>query len=176
MKLKEVNPMQTFYKKLGGQIITPLLIMILSAASSWGAATPMPEFQLPGVGDSPATIRAQDFQGKVLLVNLWATWCPPCRREIPSLIRLQNENQDNNFTVIGISMDTSGRDKVEKFTRKIRINYPVALGNNDVSADFGAQGAIPSSFLVDTNGIIVKRYPGYVPYETMAKDVQELLH
>ncbi len=73
-------------------------------------------------------------------------------------------------------MDTSGKANVEKFIRKIKVNYPVALGNNDVSTEFGAQGAIPSSFLVDKNGTIVKRYPGYVTYEAMAKDVKELLH
>lgn len=167
--------MQTFLKKISGQIITSLFLMLLGATSTWGAATPMPDFQLPGVGDSPAIIRTQDLQGKVLLVNFWATWCPPCRREIPSLIRLHNENKDKNFTVIGISMDTSGRDKVETFIRKIGVNYPVALGNNGVSTAFGAQGAIPSSFLVDEKGGIVKKYPGYVSYETLARDVQELL-
>ena len=144
------------------------------AAEAW-ARNEMPTFSLPGLGDSSLTVRSDDFKGKVLLVNFWATWCPPCRREIPSLVRLQEENSDKGFTVVGISMDKSAKEKVSLFVKKIGVNYPIALGTQEVARSFGALGAIPSSFLVDRKGQIVKKYPGYTTYEKMAKDVEELL-
>ncbi|MBU0682006.1 MAG: TlpA family protein disulfide reductase [Proteobacteria bacterium] len=135
----------------------------------------MPVFSLPGLGASEAMVRSDDFNGKVVLVNFWATWCPPCRREIPSLVRLQEENSDKGFTVIGISMDKSASDKVSQFVEKMGVNYPMALGSNEVARSFGALGTIPSTFLVDASGMIVKKYPGYTTYEKMAEDVKDLL-
>ncbi len=157
------------------RVATILVLLVLSAGTSWGAGQAMPDFQLVGVGDSPLQVRSEDFKGKVLLVNFWATWCPPCRREIPSLVRLQEENSGKGFTVLGISMDKSGRDKVATFVKKIGVNYPIAMGTNDIARSFGAMATIPSSFLVSRDGLIVKRYPGYTTYEKMAKDVKELL-
>ncbi|MEN8258673.1 MAG: TlpA disulfide reductase family protein [Thermodesulfobacteriota bacterium] len=155
-----------------------LLIQVGFACQAVGvlAEKNMPTFSLPGIGDSPVTVKSEDFQDKILLVNFWATWCPPCRREIPSLVRLQEENSDKGFTVIGISMDRSAKEKVSRFVKKIGVNYPIALGTKEVAKEFGALGAIPSSFLVDTNGKIVKKYPGYTTYEKMAKDVKDLLN
>lgn len=144
-------------------------------ATGWAAGQDMAAFSLPGIGDSPLLVSSGDHQDKVLLVNFWATWCPPCRREIPSLVHLQEENRDKGFTVIGISMDKSDKAKVSAFVKKLGVNYPVALANKEVARSFGAMGTIPSSFLVDANGKIVKRYPGYTTYEKMAKDVAELL-
>lgn len=169
--------MWAFYKKAVGAIVAPLLLMVLvlGVGAAWGAAAPMPEFQLSGVGDSQPAVRSEVFKGKVLLVNFWATWCPPCRKEIPSLIRLHQENSGKGFSVIGISMDKSAPDKVAKFVKKITVNYPIALGTNEIATSFGASGAIPSTFLVNASGMIVKRYPGYTTYEKMAKDLKELL-
>lgn len=145
------------------------------APASWSADKKMPAFSLAGLGDSPQVISSENYKGKVLLVNFWATWCPPCRREIPSLVRIHEENNKKNFTVIGISMDKSKKEKVDAFVKKIGVTYPVGLGNNDIARSFGALGAIPSSFLIDENGVIVKKYPGYTTYEKMAKDVQALI-
>lgn len=169
--------MKILYKKVVGAIVVPLftLLLLLNVGTIWGAGMAMPAFQLAGVGDSPPTLRSEDFAGKVLLVNFWATWCPPCRKEIPSLIRLQQENRDKGLIVIGISMDKSASDKVARFIDKIGVNYPVAMGTNEIAHSFGAAGTIPSTFLVDTSGMIVKRYPGYTTYEKMAKDLEEVL-
>ncbi len=177
MKFVEVDPMWTFYRKAVAAIVAPLLLMflVLGVGAAWGAASPMPEFQLAGIGDSLPMVRSEDFTGKVLLVNFWATWCPPCRQEIPSLIRLHEENSGKGFSVIGISMDKSAPDKVAKFVKKIGVNYPIAMGTNEIARSFGASGTIPSSFLVNASGRIVKRYPGYTSYEKMAKDLKEVL-
>jgi peroxiredoxin len=90
-------------------------------------------------------------------------------------VRLQAENSDRGFTVLGISMDKGDPGKVAAFIKTLGVTYPMALGTAEVARAFGAQGAIPFSFLVDVDGAIVKRYPGYTTYEKMAKDISELL-
>jgi peroxiredoxin len=153
-----------------------MLGVLVWPGAPWAAAGPMmPEFELAGVGETSTPIRSADFKGKVVLVNFWATWCPPCRQEIPSLVRLQAENSDRGFTVLGISMDKGDPGKVAAFIKTLGVTYPMALGTAEVARAFGAQGAIPFSFLVDVDGAIVKRYPGYTTYEKMAKDISELL-
>jgi peroxiredoxin len=141
----------------------------------WAAEKKMPAFSLLGLGDSVERVSSEKYEGKVVLVNFWATWCPPCRREIPSLIRLHDENRDNGFTVIGISMDKGDRSKISDFVKRIGINYPVALGTPEVARSFGAMGTIPATFLIDRQGRIVRKYPGYTTYEKMAKDLKELM-
>ncbi len=141
----------------------------------WAAEKNMPAFSLPGIGGSAELVSSEKYQGKVILVNFWATWCPPCRREIPSLIRLYHENRDNGFTVIGISMDRGDRRKISDFVTKIGIDYPVALGTPEVARSFGAMGTIPATFLMNRQGRIVKKYPGYTTYEKMAEDLKELM-
>jgi peroxiredoxin len=165
----------------GKVMVRVVAFLVFIQMSSFGesmllaAEKNMPVFSLPGLGVSKSIVRSDDFNGKVLLVNFWATWCPPCRREIPSLVRIQEENSDKDFTVIGISMDKSASDKVSQFVEKMGVNYPMALGNNEIARSFGALGAIPSTFLVDASGMIAKKYPGYTTYEKMAEDVKELL-
>ncbi len=169
--------MWTCHRKvlMRGVILCGLILGLSLGTLCQAAEKNMPAFSLPGVGDSPQVVSSEDYQGKIILVNFWATWCPPCRREIPSLVRLQEENKDKDFTVIGISMDKSAKDKVTNFVKKIGVNYPVAIGSNEVARSFGALGAIPSSFLVDTKGTIIKKYPGYTTYEKMAKDIKQLM-
>ncbi|PLX47062.1 MAG: TlpA family protein disulfide reductase [Desulfobulbaceae bacterium] len=143
-------------------------------AAASGAET-MPAFALPDLGSGVGTIGSEDFQGTVVLVNFWATWCPPCRREIPSLVKIQDQYGDKGVVVLGISLDKGDRDKVAAFIKKIGVNYPVALGDTEIARKFGALGAIPFTFLVDRQGRIVNKYPGYTTYESLRDSVEALL-
>lgn len=151
-----------------------LLFWINRPAAASGAET-MPVFGLPDLGLGSGTIRSEDFQGTVVLVNFWATWCPPCRREIPTLVKIQNQYADKGVEVLGISLDKGDRDKVSAFINKIGVNYAVALGDTEIAGKFGALGAIPFSFLVDRQGRIVNRYPGYTTYESLRDSIEALL-
>ncbi|MGV1100168.1 TlpA disulfide reductase family protein [Thiovibrio sp. JS02] len=138
------------------------------------AATPMPRFALPSVTDG-VTIDSSAYQGKAILVNFFATWCPPCRKEIPSFIELQKEFGPKGFTVIGISTDEGGSALVAKFVEKMAINYPVVMGDTKTPMSFGGIIGIPSSFLVNKQGLIVKRYDGYVDHQTLTNDLNSIM-
>lgn len=134
----------------------------------------LPEFQLQSVSNTEL-IQSQNYRGKVMLVNFWATWCPPCRKEIPSLIELQKQYKDQGFTVIGISVDQSEVEVIKKFTEKMEINYPVAVGTMEVAKEFGSTAGIPASFLIDRKGTINKSYAGYVTNEQLKKDIEKII-
>lgn len=137
------------------------------------AATKAPLFSLPSAIDG-SPIDMKNYAGKIVLINFFTTWCPPCRQEIPSLKKLQDEYGTKGFSVIGISLDESSSKIVVKFIKKMKITYPVAMADDTVNRDFGGVIGIPSSFLIDQEGNVAKRYDGYAPYDLLKKDINTL--
>ena len=119
-------------------------------------------------------IKLSDYRGKVVIVDFWATWCPPCRKGIPDLIELQKQFK-NNLVVIGISLDQNTKADVIPFMKKIGINYPVVYGDNQVVMDYGSINAIPTSFVIDQNGKIVDKHIGLVPKSEYVNKIKEIL-
>ena len=124
------------------------------------------------------------FQGQVVLVNFWATWCTPCKVEIPSLIELQDNYGARGFTVIGIAMDDEGVRTVAPFVDRQRfdtkqgsrgINYPVVLGSDEAAAELGGVREFPTSLLFSKDGRQVKRIEGLLDYADVGKAVEALL-
>jgi len=138
------------------------------------AAMKMPAFALPSVKDG-SIVKSDAYQGQVLLINFFATWCPPCRKEIPALIKLQKEFGPKGFTVIALSTDQAGAAEVDKFARKMEINYPVLMSDTATPKAFGGILGIPTSFLVNRQGEVVKRYDGYSDERTLIKDISSIL-
>lgn len=138
------------------------------------AATKAPQFSLPSALDG-SQVDMKNYADKVVLVNFFTTWCPPCRQEIPSLNKLQDEYSAKGFSVIGISLDESSSRIVVKFMKKMEINYPVAMADDEVTRDFGGVIGIPTSILVDQKGDIAKRYDGYAPHDLLKRDIDTLL-
>ena len=127
---------------------------------------PAPDFKLTGLDGKPVTLA--DTKGKVVLVNFWATWCGPCRAEIPDLVELQNKYKDR-LQILGLVVDDEDNDAIKKFAHKFGINYPVALANNDIRLQYGGIPALPTSFVLDSEGRIVQKHEGLrdpVLYET----------
>lgn len=157
-----------------GMLLTALLFFFVSVHTV-SAATRIPSFSLEDVvtGD---TVDSAFFKGKTLLVTFFATWCGPCMQEIPDLIKLQNEYAAKGFSVLGLSVDQGGAGIVKKLVEKRSINYPVLLANGVVARGFGGVVGIPTSFLVNSKGQVVKKYPGYVPRMILEADIERVMN
>ena len=179
-----------FWKgRLGAVLVVLAFFGILTAESSsawfWDKKAPAPEVAAGGNLKMPlfseknivddAVVQSEDFKGKVVLVNFWATWCPPCRKEIPSLKILQDKYGDKGFSVLGISMDEGGRKHVKKFVDKLEVNYPIIIGKSKHARGFGGVMGIPVTFLVDREGIIVKRLDGYISEKVLERELIKIL-
>ncbi|PID74397.1 MAG: cytochrome c biogenesis protein (TlpA) [Deltaproteobacteria bacterium] len=163
-------------KKFSGGIwVLVAIVCILSAtAVRTMAATPMPSFSLVRVGDG-RLVHSESYEGKVLLINFFATWCPACSKEIPGLNSLQKKYEKDDFSVVGLSVDRKGQDIVEKFMKRKGVVYPVLMVDRKTVAAFGGVYGIPVSFLVNKSGYVVKKYNGYVSEKSLEKDVKRLL-
>jgi thiol-disulfide isomerase/thioredoxin len=131
-----------------------------------------PDFKLQTIDGK--TVKLSDYRNKVVIVDFWATWCPPCRRGIPDLIELQNEFK-KDLVVIGISVDRDTRDGVAEFARKQAINYPICYFTDKVVEDFGGIEGIPTSFVIDKKGNIVDSHVGLVDKDTYVQVIKKLL-
>jgi len=108
------------------------------------------------------TFTAASLKGKVVLVNFWATWCPPCRIEIPDLIRLQ-ETYADDLVVLGVSADEIAPDEVGTFAESVGINYPIAMTSPEIERVFSGVTGLPTTFLLDRDGRVVQKHSGLVP-------------
>jgi thiol-disulfide isomerase/thioredoxin len=132
-----------------------------------------PAFTLVSTDGKDITL--DEYKGKVVILDFWATWCGPCRKGIPDLIELQNEF-GNDIVVIGISLDTDSKENVVPFMQKIGINYPVAYGTPEVTQQYGGVEAIPTSFVINKNGEIVDKHVGLVPKSEYTEVINKLLN
>ncbi len=105
--------------------------------------------------------RLQDYRGKWVLVNFWATWCPPCLEEIPDLVSLHEAHKKADMVVIGVALDSS-KESVVEFVAKKRVSYPVVVGDYDQAAQVGEVEALPTSYLYDPTGKLVSYQQGMV--------------
>ena len=120
-------------------------------------------------------VKLSDYLGKVVILDFWATWCAPCRKGIPDLISIQNEYKDD-LVVIGISLDQPAtQDQLIPFIKNYGINYPIVLGDLEVSAAYGNIQAIPTSFIIDQEGNIINKHIGLVPKSTLVEEINLLL-
>jgi thiol-disulfide isomerase/thioredoxin len=154
-------------------VLSALLTLLWIVACQ--AATQMPSFALESVRDGKI-VQSDVFDGKVLLLTFFATWCPPCVEEVPVLVELQNKLVDAGFSVVGLSVDQQGPSVVATFVEKRAINYPVLMAESKTTMDFGGVYGIPVAFLVNKSGNVVKKYTGYVQHEILEKDIRSLLN
>lgn len=132
-----------------------------------------PEFSLQDINGK--TIKLSDHKNKIVILDFWATWCPPCRKGIPDLIKLQKKYKDQ-LVIIGISLDTDTKKDVVPFAKNYGINYPVVYGNQEVVNNYGGIEAIPTSFVIDKKGNIVQSFVGLMSISTYEEIIQNLLN
>lgn len=137
-----------------------------------GALRPAPEFSLTDLAGNK--IALSGYRGKVVLLDFWATWCAPCKEEIPHFIDMQNRYGGRGLQVIGVSMDDDEKP-VREFQRQYQMNYPVALGNSEMASQYGGTFGLPITFVIDPQGRIVSRHIGQTKAEVFEAEVQKLL-
>src|SRR5574340_29171 len=149
--------MESLTASLRGLLLGLLLVLPLSA----GAAG----FSLEDLQGN--VHRLEDYRGKWVLVNFWATWCPPCLSEIPELSSLHDAHKGKDLVVIGIAIDSGSSRKVADFSRAHGISYPVVMGNQKISRQIGEFDVLPTSFLYSPNGEQVSYQAGEVTSESV---------
>ena len=132
-----------------------------------------PNFSL--MTSSGQTVELKKLQGKAVVVNFWATWCGPCRAEIPGMAEIYGKYKDKGVEIVGVSLDDRGWSVVNPFVQKLGIPYPVVLGNDQVVQAYGGIDAIPTTFFVDKKGTVVKKHVGYMSKDDFEKILRSVL-
>jgi peroxiredoxin len=121
------------------------------------------------------TVSSDAFKGKVVILDFWATWCPPCKEEIPHLVRLQSKYRGQGLEVVGLALDAGGAKDVRPFADDHDVNYTMLIGNEDVTKAYGNITMIPTTFVIDRNGKIAHRFVGLIAPEVFEQAIQPLL-
>ena len=145
-----------------------------SAEAPVAGSIGQPAFDFELKDSKGKTVKLSDFKGKVVVLDFWATWCPPCRKEIPGFVTLHNTYQEKGVEVVGVSLDRSWAP-VEPFMREYRISYTILLGDQKLTEMYGGFTGIPTTFIIDRNGIIRDVHTGYMPESTFVEAVKLLL-
>jgi thiol-disulfide isomerase/thioredoxin len=141
----------------------------LAFSADAAVSSKAPAWELSDTDGKP--VKSSDFDGKVVILDFWATWCPPCKAEIPSFIELQKQYGEKGLVVVGVSLDERGPAVVKSFINQFGMNYPVVMGDAKIVQAFGGIQAIPTTFIIDRRGEIVARHVGFAPKETFEKQI-----
>lgn len=132
-----------------------------------------PNFKLKAQDGS--VVELAKLKGKVVVVNFWATWCGPCRREIPGFMEVYKQYKDKGLEIVGVSLDQEGWDVVKPYLQRMPINYPVVIGDGNLADAYGGIDAIPATFIIDRKGNIARKHVGYMNKTEFEQIVKQLL-
>jgi len=141
-------------------------------AAQKGSAT-APDFTLSTTDGKK--LKLSDYKGKAVIIDFWATWCPPCRKGIPDLIDLKKKYGKKGFEIIGVSVDQDTKLEVAPFIKNYGINYPVVYADGNVVMQYGGINSIPTSFIIDKEGKIVASYVGLISSLTYENHIKKIL-
>jgi peroxiredoxin len=159
-------------------VVAALLIWIAlrrpsaPAVGRAGELRPAPEFSLSDLAGKK--LRLSDYRGHVVLLDFWATWCDPCKREIPHFVEMQNRYGPQGLQVIGISMDDDEK-LAREFQKQFKMNYPVAIGSTELADQYGGILGLPITFVIDRSGRIVSRHVGATDPSVFDAEIERLL-
>jgi thiol-disulfide isomerase/thioredoxin len=132
-----------------------------------------PDFDLPTLDGS--RLKLSDFRGKAVLLNFWATWCAPCKIEMPWFVDLQKQYGKDGLVVLGIAMDDTAPPKIADFAHEMGVNYPVLLGTDQISDDYGNVQYLPTTFYINRDGVIVDKAAGLFSRADIENDIKKIL-
>ena len=148
-------------------------LMIAFPVSVLGQQAIAPQFVLKDLDGR--IVRLRDYRGKVVLINFWATWCPPCRAEMPDLIRLQREHAKQGLQIIGITYPPERKARVRRFARSLKVNYPIVLGTREIKARFSSEEALPLTVVINRDGKVTDIISGILLREEFDEKIKPLL-
>ena len=132
-----------------------------------------PDFELQSLGGK--TVHLTDFRGKAVVLNFWATWCEPCKIEMPWFVELQKQYGPEGLQVVGIAMDDAGEQDIAKFAKNMGVNYPVLLGKEATGDSYGGVPFLPTTFFIDRNGKVVDKIFGLKSRSEIEDDIKKSL-
>ena len=165
-------------------VISLLLVFGVAKARHHGDASPdagnalknqiAPDFSLASL-DGKTTIRLSDYRGKAVLLNFWATWCVPCKIEMPWFVELQNEYGARGLQVVGVAMDDASPEDIAKFAKDMGVNYPIAVGKESVGDAYGGVQFLPATFYIGRDGKVINKVFGLKGKHEIQDDIQKAL-
>ncbi len=164
----------------GAFLVLVLIFFIVNNSTSEPAHGPYPPHYKSEVTKNTKLLKLSDYRGKVVVIDFWATWCPPCRKGIPDLISLKKKYKNKDFEIIGISLDKISKGgktvkDVVPFIKEHGINYPIVWGDMNIIQKFGGVRAIPTTFFIDKNGKIRDKIEGLSDIRTLEAKIDNLL-
>jgi len=153
--------------------LTFILLALISINNAIDAAANdvAPDFTLTDLDGK--TITLADFEGKVIFVNFWATWCPPCRQEIPGFVEVYEKYKDKGFVIVGVAVSDK-ENKVIDYVKENDMTYPCAMGTNQIVQDYEPGNAIPATIVIDREGKIHHKHVGYMDKSQVEKIFKDL--
>ncbi len=145
----------------------------IAKPKSDGTLGTIPDYEFETLNGEKLNI--SDYRGKVLMINFWATWCGPCRKEIPELVKLKEKYGSEGLEIIGIALDEEGFEVVEPFLNQFDINYTIVMDDYSYGNQLGGIYMVPTTYLVKTDGKIAFRKIGEITVENIEEKITELL-
>jgi peroxiredoxin len=155
------------------QLLFALLITLFAGSTAVAQSGTAPNFSLQN--SSGKFVELAKLKGKAVVVNFWATWCPPCKAEIPGFLKVYDKYRTKGLEIVGISLDEKGWSVVKPFIQKYKIGYPVVLDNGEVASKYGEIRSIPTTFFIDKKGKIIDSHVGYMTEADFEKKIKKLL-
>lgn len=164
-------------------IVAAMLFAGIHVARKNRAATPAvkahlrgdaaPDFELASLEGKK--VKLSDFRGKAVLLNFWATWCGPCKIEMPWFVELQKEYEPQGLQVLGVAVDEADQEDIAKFAREMGVNYPILIGTDAVGTSYGGVNVLPTTFFIDRDGKLVAREFGLQSRSVFVDHIKEAL-
>lgn len=156
-----------FRQRLPGSLALPASAQVTAPGHN------APNFALTDLQGN--TVKLSDLRGKIVVLNFWATWCPPCKQEIPWLVDMQKRYGSQGLQIVGVSMDDGDPKDVVKFAAANSINYPILIGEDKVADQYGGIEYLPTTFYIDRNGVVLDRVFGEPQREEIEQNIKRAI-
>jgi thiol-disulfide isomerase/thioredoxin len=158
----------------GGKGASGVIASVLKPQDDGPAnGTVAPDFRLKSLDGKEVSLSS--LKGKAVMVNFWATWCEPCKIEMPWLVDLQEKYRKDGFEILGVAMDDSSQKEISEFARKMKVNYTVVIGSEKVADLYGGLDGLPTNFFLDRNGKVIDSFKGLRSESVIVDDIKKAL-